>query len=92
MDVHFLGAALSPLIVFFFACEMTSMTELYNVSLIPEASFNRRTVYFVFKLPASVLLPVFLEWTGVAIVAVLDIVSVLIIIRQERQLSRYHRD
>lgn len=88
-EIRMMGAALSPLSVFLFACEMSSMQDLYNKSLISDNGMSRRVLLYVLKLPVSIVLPVLAAWYGLAALALADAASVLNIFRERRKFVKY---
>lgn len=88
-EFRMLGAALSPLSIFLFACEMSSVEDLYNKKLITDGGMSRRVTYYVLKLPASIVLPAVFLWYGIAVIALADVISVLNIVREQKMFMKH---
>ena len=78
--------ALSPLMILLFAAEMCTVESLYSMHSLTEDTVGKAIVYVVFKLPCSILFPVFLGALGTTIVAVLDTLSIICVIRESAKI------
>lgn len=83
--IRALGFSLSPLFILLFACEMCALEDGLPVS--GKAS-DRLVAWYVLKLPASILLPLFLSAPGAALVLLADALSMARIAKARRENRR----
>lgn len=91
-EIRLIGMALSPILILLFAFEMTNLDDVYGHGLATEKQMSCRVIWYVLKLPGTLLLPLAFAWYGLAALAALDAASIATIVREQKLIRNIQKE